>query len=114
MNADPASLPDTARAKRFHDAERQQRHSSSRKRHCRPSRPGESLVLVHAAGINPSNVPAVAGRFGPELPTAPGCDLAGVVVSGPQAGEEVWGSGAGSAPGAGAGRSGPGRPRTGR
>ena len=53
--------------------------------------PGE----VHAAGINPSDVVAVAGRLGSELPAIPGRDLAGVVVSRPRAGEEVWGSGAG-------------------
>jgi NADPH:quinone reductase-like Zn-dependent oxidoreductase len=60
-----------------------------------PVTPDESLVQVHAAGINPSDVAAVAGRFGSELPAIPGRDFAGVVVPGPRAGEEVWGTGAG-------------------
>jgi NADPH2:quinone reductase len=55
---------------------------------------GEALVRVKAAGINPSDVGNVAGRFKKTtLPRTPGRDLAGVVVKGKQqAGEEVWGS----------------------
>jgi NADPH:quinone reductase len=56
---------------------------------------GESMVHVHAAGINPSDVAMVAGLFGSELPATPGRDFAGVVVSGPRTGQEVWGSGVG-------------------
>jgi NADPH:quinone reductase len=55
---------------------------------------GEALVRVKAAGINPSDVGNVAGRFKKTtLPRTPGRDFAGVVVKGKQhAGEEVWGS----------------------
>jgi NADPH:quinone reductase-like Zn-dependent oxidoreductase len=50
---------------------------------------------VKAAGINPSDVGNVAGRFKhTTLPRTPGRDFAGVVVKGKQhEGEEVWGSG---------------------
>jgi NADPH2:quinone reductase len=56
---------------------------------------GEALVHVKAAGINPSDVGNVAGRFKhTTLPRTPGRDFAGVVVKGKQhEGEEVWGSG---------------------
>lgn len=56
---------------------------------------GEVLVKVHAAAINPSDVKIVSGVFGGALPRTPGRDFAGVVVEGPLAGKEVWGSGAG-------------------
>jgi NADPH:quinone reductase len=57
----------------------------------------EVLVRVHAAGLNPSDVKNVLGRF-PQtaLPRIPGRDFAGVVEHGPVewAGVEVWGTGA--------------------
>jgi NADPH2:quinone reductase len=55
---------------------------------------GEALVRVKAAGINPSDIGDVAGRFKKTtLPRTPGRDFAGVVVKGMQhEGEEVWGS----------------------
>ena len=54
---------------------------------------GEALVHVKAAGINPSDVGNVAGRFKKTtLPRTPGRDFAGVVIRGPHKGEEVWGS----------------------
>lgn len=61
--------------------------------------PGESeaLVRVHAAGLNPSDVKNVLGRFhDTTLPRIPGRDFAGVVESGPEEwiGREVWGTGA--------------------
>jgi NADPH:quinone reductase-like Zn-dependent oxidoreductase len=56
---------------------------------------GEALVHVKAAGINPSDIGNVAGRFKKTtLPRTPGRDFAGVVVKGTQyEGKEVWGSG---------------------
>ncbi len=54
---------------------------------------GESLVQVHAAAINPSDVKNVAGAFKSPLPRTPGRDYAGVVVDGAGKGREVWGSG---------------------
>jgi NADPH:quinone reductase len=56
---------------------------------------GEALVRVKAAGVNPSDIGNVAGRFTKTtLPRTPGRDFAGVVVKGKQhEGEEVWGSG---------------------
>jgi NADPH:quinone reductase-like Zn-dependent oxidoreductase len=58
--------------------------------------PGEALVEVHAAAINPSDVKNVAGAFGASLPRVPGRDYAGIVVAGDgRVGQEVWGSGAG-------------------
>lgn len=54
------------------------------------------LVQVKAAGLNPSDVKNVLGRFPyTTLPRIPGRDFAGVVVEGPQAlvGQEVWGTG---------------------
>jgi len=56
--------------------------------------PGEALVRVKAAAINPSDIVDVAGRFKKTtLPRTPGRDFAGVVVKGIQhEGEEVWGS----------------------
>jgi NADPH2:quinone reductase len=55
---------------------------------------GEALVRVKAAGINPSDIGDVAGRFKhTTLPRTPGRDFAGVVVKGKQhEGKEVWGS----------------------
>jgi len=52
--------------------------------------PGEVLVQVKAAAINPSDVGNVMGRFkATTLPRVPGRDFAGVVVS---TGQTVWGS----------------------
>ncbi|MCU0121504.1 zinc-binding alcohol dehydrogenase family protein [Pseudomonas sp. B2M1-30] len=56
----------------------------------------EVLVQIRAAGLNPSDVKNVLGRFPyTTLPRIPGRDFAGVVVEGPQAliGQEVWGTG---------------------
>ena len=56
----------------------------------------EVLVQIKAAGLNPSDVKNVLGRFPyTTLPRSPGRDFAGVVVEGPQAliGQEVWGTG---------------------
>jgi NADPH:quinone reductase-like Zn-dependent oxidoreductase len=44
--------------------------------------PGEALVEVHAAAINPSDVKNVGGHFKASLPRVPGRDYAGVVVAG--------------------------------
>ena len=56
--------------------------------------PGEVLIEVHAAAVNPLDVANVAGLLGTPLPMIPGVDFAGVVVSdGGQAGQQVWGSG---------------------
>src|SRR5271156_1262010 len=55
--------------------------------------PGESLVRVEAAAINPSDVKNVAGAFKAPLPRTPGRDYAGLVVAGEGKGREVWGSG---------------------
>ena len=56
--------------------------------------PGEVLVEVHAAAVNPLDVAVARGLLGTPLPTIPGVDFAGVVVSdGERAGQEVWGSG---------------------
>src|SRR5262245_21075869 len=55
--------------------------------------PGEVLVEVHAAAINPLDLANVAGLLGTPLPMIPGVDFAGVVVSdGDLNGQEVWGS----------------------
>jgi NADPH2:quinone reductase len=56
--------------------------------------PGEALVQVRAAGVNPSDVVNIAGKFtSTTLPRTPGRDFAGVVLSdGPYAGKLVWGS----------------------
>jgi NADPH2:quinone reductase len=55
---------------------------------------GEALVRVKAAGINPSDIGDVAGRFkNTTLPRTPGRDFAGVVAKAKQhEGKEVWGS----------------------
>ncbi|WP_122562758.1 quinone oxidoreductase family protein [Pseudomonas viridiflava] len=57
---------------------------------------GEVLIQVKAAGLNPSDVKNVLGRFlYTTLPRIPGRDFAGVVIEGPQAliGQPVWGTG---------------------
>src|SRR6187397_1438450 len=55
--------------------------------------PGEAVVEVHAAAVNPLDVANSAGRLGTPLPMIPGVDFAGVVVSdGDLNGREVWGS----------------------
>ncbi len=59
--------------------------------------PGQALVRVKAAGLNPSDYTNVKGGFQQTtLPCTPGRDYAGVVEDGPEdwAGAEVWGSGA--------------------
>jgi NADPH:quinone reductase-like Zn-dependent oxidoreductase len=55
---------------------------------------GEALVQVKSAGVNPSDIGNVAGRFkNTTLPRTPGRDFAGVVVKGKHpGGAEVWGS----------------------
>jgi NADPH:quinone reductase len=56
--------------------------------------PGEVLVEVHAAAVNPLDVANVMGLLGTPLPMIPGVDFAGIVVSdGDRAGQQVWGSG---------------------
>jgi NADPH:quinone reductase-like Zn-dependent oxidoreductase len=56
--------------------------------------PGEVLIEVHAAAVNPLDVANAAGLLGTPLPVIPGGDYAGIVVSGgDHAGQEVWGSG---------------------
>jgi NADPH:quinone reductase len=56
--------------------------------------PGEVLVEVHAAAVNPLDVVNALGMLGTPLPMIPGGDFAGVVVSdGDYSGEEVWGCG---------------------
>jgi NADPH2:quinone reductase len=59
---------------------------------------GDVLVKIHAAGINPSDIKNVLGRFPyTTLPRIPGRDFSGVVIEGPSAwkGKAVWGSGKG-------------------
>ncbi|HVL01596.1 MAG TPA: zinc-binding alcohol dehydrogenase family protein [Dongiaceae bacterium] len=58
--------------------------------------PGQVRVKVHAAGVNPSDLKNVLGRFPyTTLPRTPGRDFAGVVDKGPEhlLGKAVWGSG---------------------
>lgn len=58
--------------------------------------PGEAVVKIVAASINPSDVKNVAGRMSQTtLPRTPGRDYSGVVIEGPEEwiGAEVWGSG---------------------
>src|SRR5262249_5018962 len=53
--------------------------------------PGEALVEVHAAAVNPLDIANIAGLLGTPLPMIPGVDFAGVVVSdGERSGQEVW------------------------
>ncbi|MDQ2767595.1 MAG: zinc-binding alcohol dehydrogenase family protein [Gemmatimonadota bacterium] len=57
----------------------------------------EALVRVRAAGMNPSDVKNVLGKFHEtQPPRTPGRDFAGVVEKGPEEwlGREVWGTGA--------------------
>ena len=57
---------------------------------------GEVLVQIKAAGLNPSDVKNLLGRFPyTTVPRVPGRDFAGVVVEGPRelVGQEVWGTG---------------------
>ena len=58
--------------------------------------PGEVLVEVHAAGVNPFDAVNALGFLAaltPPPPIIPGLDYAGVVVSdGEHTGKEVWGS----------------------
>lgn len=59
-------------------------------------KPGEVLVKIEAAGINPSDLAGVQGRFPHAvLPRIVGRDFAGIVVEGPAdlIGSKVWGSG---------------------
>jgi Berberine and berberine like/Alcohol dehydrogenase GroES-like domain len=95
MSAAPAPPPGTMRALRFTEFGTPAEALASAQVALPPVTPDESLVQVHAAGINPSDVAAVGGRFGSEVPAIPGRDFAGVVVPGPRAGDEVWGTGAG-------------------
>jgi NADPH2:quinone reductase len=55
---------------------------------------GEVLVLVMAAGINPSDIGNVAGRFkNTTLPRTPGRDFAGIAIKSMHLeGAEVWGT----------------------
>jgi NADPH:quinone reductase-like Zn-dependent oxidoreductase len=56
--------------------------------------PGEVLVEVHAAAVNPLDIANALGLLGTPLPKIPGVDFAGTVVSdGDHVGQEVWGSG---------------------
>src|ERR1700744_6424851 len=54
--------------------------------------PGEILVRVEAAGLNPSDQKNVLGAFKATLPRTPGRDLAGEIVSGDRSGTKVWSS----------------------
>ena len=59
--------------------------------------PGQALIRVKAAGLNPSDLTNIKGGFSQTtLPRTPGRDYAGVVEEGPAdlVGAEVWGSGA--------------------
>ncbi len=58
--------------------------------------PGEVVVEIRAAGVNPSDVKAALGAMPhAHWPRTPGRDWAGIVTHGPAAllGREVWGSG---------------------
>jgi len=56
--------------------------------------PGEALIKVAAAAINPSDIRIVEGAFRSPLPRTPGRDYAGTVIAGDAPlGQEVWGSG---------------------
>jgi NADPH2:quinone reductase len=58
--------------------------------------PGQVLIEVRCAGVNPSDVKAVLGAMPHAIwPRTPGRDYAGVVIEGPAelVGKEVWGSG---------------------
>ncbi|AQQ04797.1 oxidoreductase [Roseibium algicola] len=58
--------------------------------------PGQVLVEIKAAGVNPSDVKASLGHMPHAVwPRVPGRDFAGVVVDGPAhlIGKEIWGGG---------------------
>jgi NADPH:quinone reductase len=58
--------------------------------------PGEVLVQVKAAAINPSDIKNVQGKMhGTTVPRTPGRDFSGIVVEGPEAlvGKSIFGSG---------------------
>lgn len=58
----------------------------------------EVLIRIKAAGLNPSDLKNVLGRFSyTTLPRVPGRDFAGIVEQGPAEliGKEVWGTGKG-------------------
>jgi NADPH:quinone reductase-like Zn-dependent oxidoreductase len=58
--------------------------------------PGQCVIEVRSAGVNPSDVKAALGAMPHAVwPRTPGRDYAGVVVDGPAelVGKEVWGSG---------------------
>jgi NADPH:quinone reductase len=58
--------------------------------------PGQALIEVYAAGVNPSDVKAVLGAMPHAVwPRTPGRDYAGIVRSGPAElmNKQVWGSG---------------------
>lgn len=60
--------------------------------------PGEVLVAVHAAAVNPSDVAVVCGAMPiSTFPRVPGRDFAGIVVAGPPEliDAQVWGTGGG-------------------
>ena len=61
--------------------------------------PGDALVQVRAAAVNPSDVKNILGRMAQTtFPRTPGRDFAGVVVEGPEdwRGKAVFGTGGGS------------------
>lgn len=58
--------------------------------------PGQVLVEIRAAGVNPSDVKASLGHMPHAVwPRVPGRDFAGIVVDGPAhlIGKEIWGGG---------------------
>lgn len=58
--------------------------------------PGQCVIEIHSAGINPSDVKAALGAMPHAVwPRTPGRDYAGIVVDGPAewVGRQVWGSG---------------------
>ena len=60
-----------------------------------PAQPGEVVVEIRSAGVNPSDVKAALGAMPHAVwPRTPGRDWAGVAVDGPASlvGREVWGS----------------------
>ncbi len=60
------------------------------------TRPGDAVIAVKAASVNPSDLKNVAGLMSETiLPRIPGRDFSGVVVDGPHEwiGAEVWGTG---------------------
>ncbi|WP_020653884.1 quinone oxidoreductase family protein [Massilia niastensis] len=58
--------------------------------------PGQCVIEIHSAGVNPSDVKAALGAMPHAVwPRTPGRDYAGIVIDGPAEllGMEVWGSG---------------------